>query len=356
MNLPPLLKPIRFRLIAPIVVFLAFSLQAMAASPLPTYRIAPGRIVVAGISSGGAMAVQMSVAYSRIFKGAAIYAGVPYYCAQDSEATALTSCEQNLPAISLAPLESTTKQYAKQRLIDPLAFLHEQRIYLWSGLLDVTVQQAVMNELAQYYKDLHAHVLHYDNNFNAAHGWESPYGTDMCNEEATPYVVLCHDSDRSGGGDSNPYDSEQIWMSEFFGKLKPKNTGTLTGSLLSFDQNEFAPNDEASSIGLDTTGYAFVPQQCASGKRACGLILALHGCNQYYGTIGSAFIDNAGINQWADTNNIVVLYPQTIMSTANPEGCWDWWGYLNDPNYAQKSGPQMQALYLMVNRASRRKD
>ncbi|HLX36394.1 MAG TPA: PHB depolymerase family esterase, partial [Candidatus Binataceae bacterium] len=167
--------------------------------------------------------------------------------------------------------------------------------------------------------------------------------------------ILCDDSNRRGGGGSTPYDSEQVWMSEFFGTLKPKNTGALSGSIIPFDQNEFAPNDDASAIDMDTTGYAFVPHQCSSGK-TCGLILALHGCNQYYGAVGSDFIDEAGINEWADTNDIVVLYPQTIMSTANPEGCWDWWGYLNDANYAQKSGPQMQALYLMVNRASLRTD
>ena len=339
-----------------LVVLMEFSLNALAASPLPTYRIAPSRIVVAGISSGGAMAVQMSVAYSRLFKGVAIYAGLPYFCAQDSEATALSTCQEDTPAIDLAPLEATTRQYAKQGLIDPLAFLRDQRVYLWSGIVDVTVRQASMNLVKQYYDDLHGHVFQYDNQFNAAHGWESPYGPNMCDVEDSPFVVLCHNSDRSGGGTSDVYDSEQVWMSRFFGKLHPKNEGTLGGSVIPFDQNEFAPNDEASGIGMDTTGYAFVPQQCAGNKATCGLILALHGCNQYFGEIGSAFIDDAGINQWADTNNIVVLYPQTIMSTANPAGCWDWWGYLNDPNYAQKSGPQMRALYLMVNRASRRKD
>jgi len=335
---------------------LGFSVSAAAGS-LGSYRISANRIVVAGISSGGAMAVQISVAYSRLFKGTAVYAGVPYYCAQDSEATALTTCEEDAPAIDLAPLESISRQYAAQHLIDPLRFLKEQRVYLWSGIIDVTVRQPVMDLLKQYYSDLHAHVFHYDNDFNAAHGWESPYGPNMCDVEDSPFVILCHDSDRSGGGDANVYDSEQVWMSKFFGKLKPKNNGTLlTGSIVPFDQNEFAPNDDAAGIGMDTTGYAFVPQRCAERKGTCGLILALHGCNQYFGAVGSAFIDDAGINQWADTNNIVVLYPQTIMSTANPSGCWDWWGYLGDPNYAQKSGPQMKALYLMVNRASGRKD
>ena len=329
--------------------------RAQGAAPLPSFKIKPNKIFVAGISSGGAMAVQMSVAYSRLFKGAAIYAGIPYQCAQDSEATALTTCEEDEPAIDLAPLETITRTYAKQHLIDPLNFLAQQRVYLWSGIIDVTVRQPVMDLLNTYYKDFHAHVFRYDNNFNAAHGWESPYGPNPCNVEDSPFIVLCHDSDMTNGTGSQVYDSEQVWLSEFFGKLNPKNDGTLAGTVVPFDQNEFSSDGVAADIGMDTTGFAFVPADCAAGKR-CGFILALHGCNQYHGEIGSQFIDDAGINQWADTNRIVVIYPQTIMTASNPAGCWDWWGYLNHPDYAQKSGPQMQALYQMVNRGSGRKD
>ena len=92
-----------------------------------------------------------------------------------------------------------------------------------------------------------------------------------------------------------------------------------------------------------------MPKACAEGK-TCGLVLALHGC-QYAQSVGTAFVDDAGINQWADTDGIIVLYPQAIPTPiTNGEG-WDWWGYLGDPNYAQKS-PQMQALYGMVAKAA----
>ena len=326
--------------------------QPVLAQSLQTFRIDPKHIYVAGISSGGAMAVQMSVAYSRLFKGTAIYAGLPYYCAQGSEETALTTCEEDAPtAIDLPTLESITRKYAAQHLIDPLRYLKQQRIYLWSGTLDVTVRQPAMDLLRTYYNDFHAHVFRYDNDFKAAHGWESPYGPNPCAVEDSPFVILCLDSDRNGGSGSGSYDSEQVWLAEFLGKLKPKNDGTLSGALVPFDQNEFAAGGVAANIGMDALGYAFVPQSCAQ-KKTCGLILALHGCNQYHGEIGSAFIDDAGLNQWADTNNIVVLYPQTIETVANPAGCWNWWGYLNDPNYAQKNGPQMQALFNIVKQAA----
>ncbi len=338
-----------------VTVLLAFACGTIpcAAQKLGTYSVSPNKIFVAGISSGGYMAVQMHVAFSRTFKGAAVYAGGPYYCAQDSLETALTTCLDNVPAIDVSVLEDTTAAWAKQRLIDPLSNLKGQPVYLWSGLADTTVLQPVMNELESYYSHFGANVFQYDNNFWAQHGWESPSGPLTCAEFATPFVIQCTNADRNppaaGVGLTTVYDSEQVWLTRFFGALKPKNTtGTLAGSIISFDQNQFAPGGSASAISMDSTGYAFVPAACAKGK-SCGLVLALHGCLQYYGLVGSAFVEDAGINEWADTNKIIVLYPQaTATPITNGEGCWDWWGYQNDPNYAQKGGPQMQALYGMV--------
>ena len=49
-----------------------------------------------------------------------------------------------------------------------------------------------------------------------------------------------------------------------------------------------------------------------------------------------------GFNEWADSNDIVVLYPNAVAdeSLGNPNGCWDWWGYTN-ANYGLKDGVQM---------------
>ena len=53
-----------------------------------------------------------------------------------------------------------------------------------------------------------------------------------------------------------------------------------------------------------------------------------------------------GFNAWADTNQIVVLYPQTIKSSfspLNPNGCWDWWGIYGS-DYFLQSGKQLAAV------------
>jgi hypothetical protein len=63
-----------------------------AVARLQRYQIDPAKVFVAGISSGGFAAVQMHVAHSSTFKGAAVYAGGVYWCAgAGGAATALAA-------------------------------------------------------------------------------------------------------------------------------------------------------------------------------------------------------------------------------------------------------------------------
>ena len=325
--------------------------SAAEARQLTSYSIQANRIFVAGISSGAAMAVQLDVAYSGTFKGAAIYAGVPYYCAGYdllSPARASAGCSMTIPREPLANLEEITRSWADKGLIDPVQNLQHEPIYLWSGPADLIVQQTVTNQLQSFYRDFGANVFHYDNQFPAGHGWESPYGLVPCNGTSAPFINLCYDS----SDDNRAYDSEEVWLRQFFGSLQTKSVRPLHSTLLTFDQTQFAPGGAAATISMADTGYVFVPQSCANGS-SCGLVLALHGCVQSSSAIGQTFAYDAGINEWADSNNFVVLYPQVIASPGNLLGCWDWWGYLNDRDYAQKTGPQMKALYNMVVHVSR---
>lgn len=343
-------------------VALTHTLPAVAQG-LGPYNVAKNQIFVAGISSGGYMAVQMHIAHSGLFKGVAVYAAGPNYCARNSLAVALTTCLKNVPPVDAAALAAVTRSWSQLGLIDPVSNLQGQPVYLWSGLLDITVVQPVSDALQTYYGALGADVFQYDNGFYAAHGWESPYGPLACNTAATPYVIACYrgQQERNGPTAASPaygtvYDSEQVWLTRWLGRLNPKNQGPLRGKVVSFDQNRFAPGGNAAAISMDGTGYAFVPADCAAG-RPCRLILALHGCQQSHSSVGMAFVNAAGINEWADTNRIVVLYPQTVASGptgSNPQGCWNWWGYLGDPDYALKSGPQIQTLHRMTVQAGGR--
>ncbi len=117
---------------------------------------------------------------------------------------------------------------------------------------------------------------------------------------------------------------------------------------------------------MPTSGFLFVPQQCTGGAtQPCRLQVVLHGCEQSAETLGDEFYTKIGVNEWADANGIVVLYPQahattlaelppgsplTALYEANPNGCWNWWGYSDDERYLTKNGVQVDAIWKMVQR------
>jgi poly(3-hydroxybutyrate) depolymerase len=309
---------------------------------LRRYAIDREKIFVAGISSGGLFGVQMQVAHSRTFRGAAIYAGGVYYCALGSVITALFDCGgQGLYVSTLAQSEAYLDAQSAAGTIDDKRNLRGQPVYLWSGTADTVVKQQEMDDLQTEYRHYGARVVRYDNAFPAEHGWESPDGELPCGTVGSPFMIACN-------AGSRPYDSERVWMEAFFGRLAPRNDGRLRGDLLNVDQTEFGAGPANS---MDTNGYVFVPESCEHG-RPCGLVVAFHGCLQTQADIGTKFVTESGIDEWADTNGVVVLYPYAAKSASvpfNPQGCWDWWGY-DDPNYALKSGTQTSIVYKMVQR------
>lgn len=319
----------------------AIALHAGAAT-LPAYNADPQQVTVSGISSGGAMAVQAHVAYSGTFKAAAVFAGTAYYCAQGSLAYAIGRCMEPLSSLQIpvAELVSTTRYWASLGLIDDTANLSNSKVYLFSGLLDQTVRQPSMDALRDYYQHFvnPANIV-YNNQTAAGHGWISPMGPVMCESTQTPHINDCH------------IDPQQTFLSMAYGALRPKQTGQLSGKFLPVDQSEFLDDRNPAAHSLDSNGWLYVPASCERGE-TCRVHVAYHGCSQSYSRIGDQFIRRAGINEWADTNNMIVLYPQTVASTTGPVnalGCWDWWGY-DDPDYAKKSGRQLLMTKRMVER------
>ena len=66
--------------------------------------------------------------------------------------------------------------------------------------------------------------------------------------------------------------------------------------------------------------------------------------------VGDVFAKKAGYLEVAELNNIIVVFPQILQSSLNPQnpnGCFDWWGY-GSVNYATKQGPQMSGIMKMV--------
>jgi poly(3-hydroxybutyrate) depolymerase len=134
--------------------------------------------------------------------------------------------------------------------------------------------------------------------------------------------------------------------------LNPPASGTLSGEVLRFNQRSFIHSALSS---MANTGYVYVPASCY--RQSCRVHVAFHGCEQGAAAIGDHFVARGGYNALADTNNIVVLYPQVEPSPLypyNPKGCWDFWGYTSVnpffPSFYAKNGVQMAAVMAMLQR------
>jgi poly(3-hydroxybutyrate) depolymerase len=309
---------------------------ALAAQPLPSLKIDKSQTTVSGLSSGGFMAVQLHVAYSADFKkGAGVIAGGPFYCAQGSVLNATGRCMASPSGIPVSTLVNLTNDWASQGLIDPLSNLQDSRIYLFSGSLDSAVKTGVMDKLQSYYSNVapSAQVL-YKKDLAAEHAMVTDDYGSACSVKAAPYINNCN------------FDLAGKVLQHLYGPLNPRNTSALPeGNFIEFNQSAFV-----NGHGMASTGWAYVPQACqAGGSATCRLHVVLHGCKQNVNDVQQQYVRNTGYNRWGDSNNIVMLYPQTSLAATN--SCWDWWGY-DSADYAKKSGPQMAAIKAMVDQIS----
>jgi poly(3-hydroxybutyrate) depolymerase len=303
-----------------------------AVQPLPTLKLDPSRIAVAGLSSGAYMATQMQLAYPELFPKAALVAGGPYGCAQGKLQIALSTCMKGQPAPDVAALVKTAKQRAASGEIGPLKDLAHGRVYLLHGTQDAVVAPAVAEAGAQFYEALRNEPglsgLQVNDDGQRAFAHNLPLATagDDCGKSVSPYLGHCG------------FDAAGAIFTQLFGPSPHAAAGDARGKLQRFDQDALKPG--GADALLAATGYLYVPPDCAAGKR-CGLLVAFHGCKQNADAIGQAFVKDAGFNRWADVYDVVILYPQTRASFAplNPQACWDWWGYSGD-HYDTRQGVQ----------------
>ncbi|MGD0928374.1 MAG: PHB depolymerase family esterase [Streptosporangiaceae bacterium] len=292
-------------------------------------------VYVAGVSSGGSMATQLQVAYSATFDGAGVIAAGPYDCGQGN-VIEFATCDIGA---SLPTLEQQAVTWSNEGRIDPVSDLAGKPVYVYHGTADPVVNALVSASGVDFYQHFGANV-EYHNSDPAGHGWPTPDGVLPCSLTSLPFLINCGD------------DPEGEMLTQWLGSVNPPNTGIPKGTLSSFDQDPYAPGGNAPALSMDKDGLLYTPPTCASGA-PCTLVVALHGCLGGTYLLGDEFPEVANLDTYADTNHLVILYPQAIASVipVNPEGCWDWWGY-DGPNFAVKGAPQMVTIMNMVHALS----
>jgi len=332
-----------------------------AADPvkLKSYNAAIGDSSISGVSSGAFMAVQFGTAWSSDIQGVGIVAGGPYWCDLADSSDVLTAytrpigralgpCMQG-PASDLDTNDFIRKAAANATasVIDPLDNLKRQRIYLFHGTNDTKVYKASTDATAAFYRHYLGEAgranLFYQTALGAGHSLvvqqQGQADLAACNANRNPFIDQCG------------YDQAGIILQHIYGRLRQPNRGQLKGTVQRFDQAAYTGADIPDALSMSDAGYVFVPQDCDDGA-ACRVHIALHGCAQDTDHVGRRFVDETGYNAWADTNHLIVLYPQVKASTVepvNPLACWDWWSYVNHTDdYVTKNGAQIRAIKAML--------
>ncbi len=304
---------------------------------LPTFNIDPDRVTVSGISSGAYMATQLHLAHSNLISGAGLIAGGPYRCADGSMEKALGACLEG-GNFEHERIAGQVREYAAAGAIDDPGNLQDDRVWIFHGAADAAIDRSVAVAARNFYRDYApAEGIAFVDTVDAVHGMPTIAAGAVCDEFAPPYINACD------------YDAAGELLGHLYGPLA--EPAASDGALVTLSQEDHAHAE------LWDHAYLYAPRTCREGA-ACGLHVAFHGCNQSAELIGDEFARLAGYNRWAETNDIVVLYPQvkqSRMAPLNPLGCWDWWGYTGK-EYATKAGPQVAAVRAMMDALMQKPD
>jgi hypothetical protein len=342
---------------------------ANGAEKLGSYPVDAKKVSISGISSGAFMANQFHVAHSALVMGAGMVAGGLYACAVDGiegdhlrvlDSLATGPCMSWPGGLQRFEVyQARAKAFAERGWIDQVKGLEGDRVYLFTGRSDKVVHPETVHRAAQVYlslgvanEDLKLVDVGQLPSPGAGHSWVTVGYGGACAANTDPYINDCD------------YDQAEDILRHIYGELKPRPP-SLSGAFVEFSQAEFAPHGKPVENGLNEVGYLYVPKACEPGGDAkCALHVALHGCLQSAELLGDVFYKNVGLNEWADGNNIIVLYPQahtvsskdfitkkqTDLFEINPAGCWNWFGYSYDDYYPLKDGVQVTAIYNMIQR------
>ena len=348
---------------------LDFTFQSLPAERLGSYNVEISQTSVSGLSAGAYMADQFFVAFSKDMLGVGIFAGGPYGCADGNLASALGRCMNpsvynGIDATVVAALYDKALGYASRGMIDSLDNLRDKRVFVFSGTLDTTVRQDVTDWVDDWYRlaGVPTENILYIDDMTAVHALPTQDYGNACQTPGNPWINDCD------------YDGAGAALAHILGPLNPpRPTSRLGGRFVKFHQNEFfIPHDLTaeelkSTYSMNEFGFAYIPEAC-SDEDPCRVHVVFHGCKQVYNRnpdaydvnpddastpFGLQYVKYGGYNEWADTNRLIILYPQAQkVAFSNPRGCYDWWGYLPGTGdiYATRQGPQMKAVYAMLER------
>eukprot|EP00039_Didymoeca_costata_P023354 m.6811 g.6811 ORF g.6811 m.6811 type:complete len:365 (+) comp3589_c0_seq1:117-1211(+) len=358
------------------MISLALFAVVLSADPqverLPRLLIDPDGVTASGISSGADFVGQFHLAFSSVIKGVGIFAGQPYGCAvtrfpldelkkscagnkscdvpichgcPHNATLQYDHCKQHPEWVVPETLQELAINASNEGKIDNITNLHTQPVYIYRGTKDPCYVSGAEARVIEFYNRFvgdggrnDGGLIAYEGSIPSMHAQPTIHAGSPCGGPYDgPYSYLAHcNYDGAGAVLNHMYNST----------LKsPVKTANLEFLKL-FNQTEFFGDIDP---GLAAEAYVYIPPQCAAKTMTCKLHFWFHGCggpDRFY----NASVHFAGFNEWAESNNIVMVYPamrswgythQTL------DGCWDGYAQTGN-NYMYQDGIQMATVRRML--------
>jgi len=150
----------------------------------------------------------------------------------------------------------------RQGQIDSLSNLQNQKVYIFAGKSDNTVDPKTSDKTQEFYLNFmnQSNIL-YESSMDTGHAHITDNYGNGCKTSSSPYINNCG------------YDQSGALLAHLHrNALKPK-VSMVAANLQKFDQTEYPAES------MQKEGFVYVPTGCQNGD-LCGLHVALHGCVQ----------------------------------------------------------------------------
>jgi hypothetical protein len=361
----------------------------------------PSDVSISGVSSGAAMAVEYAVAHSQSIGAVGTIAGPPWGCADGRLSLATNTCMCGRETVE--PKTDAARQMAASGKIDSLSSLGKpqalKRSYLFHSPADATVAVQSGRANAAFLSAFTGEDAKVDwgnsadGSDQAGHGIIAPdSNNESCqlNGLETTYVRRCGAEDNVGKMFHALYDAPgsafdpskrvndipetEVWQFSQKQLIERVTAGSVVAPDLAWFSWPWPwwtySSPRRQNLDMAENGYIYVPPSCRALGSSCRVHIALHGCKQN----PHDFAMKAGYNNWAGHYKVIIVYPAIKPSIPlseaicqlppvdssidelpykpNPNGCWDWWGYLDTSNqkdrYLTKDAPQMLVLGAII--------
>ena len=350
---------------------------------------------VSGFSAGGSLAINHLFAFSSRVEGAGVLGGSPFGCSTlpdyDNTCSGMNDdgITQNfsIPWDDYVPLcNAYARRRATASAIDPLAYLANKRVYLFSGTRDNIVYQPVMRAVEAQLRNatINAAVL---SRFEVAteHAWVVDPGPDTCASPGRAVPGACCGAKAFTEGTCPPMSSfeplrggccgtcaagaaplsgDRWWWPPINGCAGVDVSGEMLhyllpsmdlrrkppqlSNLIRVNQSALLPAGwDAASALVDSVGFVYMPRQCANATSRCAVHVHYHPCDSSWRKASGGYMLYNGLASLAEGSGLVIVFPQAA-DGGLLNGCWDWYGATGRDSFDTNRSVQLNLAMAML--------